>query len=164
MQRRLRWCATSSPPEWRVERATRYAVTHHAASLAALDAELRSEFGEAYSDEAWTVQSFIAERPEKWVLSRLAFHRDRLCAFWIASLAGDDAHTHRVGVHASWRRRGVMRALAAEVHEEAHRLGALRMTLYVSHDNDVARSAYARLRYRPCELAGRPGMERLLCA
>jgi GNAT superfamily N-acetyltransferase len=161
--KRSRWCVTSWPPEWRIERATRSAVTRHAESLATLDAELRAEFGDTYSDEPWTAQSFVAERPEKWHLSRLALQGDGVCAFWIASLVGEDAHTHRVGVHPSWRGRGVMRALANEVHEEALRLGVCRMTLHVSLENAVGREAYEHLGYRSCELAGRPAMERLLC-
>lgn len=157
-------CATNSASEWRIERATRSAVLRHAPSLAALDADLRAELGKAYSDEPWTAEAFAAERPQKWRLSRLAFRDDRLRAFWIASLAGADAHTHRVGVHASCRGLGIVRALSDDVHEEARRLGARRMTLFVDPDNAEARSAYERLGYRGCELRGRPAMERLLCA
>ena len=84
-------------------------------------------------------------------------------ANWIASLIGGDAQTHRVGVDRDCRGRGIVRALAGEVHDEARRLGARRMTLFVDPANAVARQAYERLGYRECELSGRPAMERALC-
>ena len=164
MRRRSRWCDTSWRSDWRIERATRSTVTRHASALMALDAALRKELGDTYSDESWSAESFEAERPAKWRLSRLAFEGQRLCAFWIASRVNGDAHTHRVGVDASLRQQGVFRGLANEVHEEARRVGARRMTLYVTPENVVARHAYERLGYQACVVNGRPAMERLLCA
>jgi GNAT superfamily N-acetyltransferase len=162
-QKLSRWCATSSSREWRVDQATRAAVERHAESLAGLDADLRAELGAIYSDESWTEREFLAERPAKWLLSRLAIHGEELCGFWIASIVGVQAHTHRVGVSAQWRGRGVMNALAEEVHRAAHIAGALRMTLYLNPENHVAREAYRRLGYRACILEGRGAMERRLC-
>jgi ribosomal protein S18 acetylase RimI-like enzyme len=162
-RRPSRWCATSSSPEWSVEPATRLAVERHAEALATLDAELRQELGQAYSDEPWTTSEFLAERPGKWLLSRLVVSANRPCAFWIASLVDSQAHTHRLGVSAHWRGRGLVSALAEEVHRAAGLAGAHRMTLYVSPENDVARIAYGRLGYRACTLGGRAAMERSLC-
>jgi GNAT superfamily N-acetyltransferase len=155
--------ATSSTPEWRVVAATRVAVERDAETLAALDAELREELGDVYSDEPWTVHEFLAERPGKWQLSRLVVTGGRPCGFWIASMADADAHTHRVGISGPWRGRGLGAALAEHVHRAGHLAGARRMTMYVSPDNHVARAAYACLGYRPCTLSGRPAMERFLC-
>jgi ribosomal protein S18 acetylase RimI-like enzyme len=131
--------------------------------LAALDAQLRAEFGETYSEEPWTTREFLAERPGKWSLSRLAVHGDRPFGFWIASLVEGAAHTHRVGVSARWRGRGVAKALAEEVHRAAWVAGARRITMYVSLENRLARAAYKRLGYRASLLEGRAGMERSLC-
>jgi ribosomal protein S18 acetylase RimI-like enzyme len=153
----------NSSPDWRVEPATRATVERHAEALAALDDELRDELGDAYSDEAWAADAFRADRPGKWRLSHLALVRGQPCAFWIASLVGAEAHTHRVGVSSRWRRRGIVAALAEAVHHAASAEGALRMTLYVSSENGVARAAYRRLGYRDCTLEGRAAMERLLC-
>lgn len=146
-----------------MEQATRDSVAGHAESLAALDADLQAEFGDVYSDESWAEQEFLAERPAKWLLSQLALRGEELCGFWIASAVGGHAHTHRVGVSAPWRRRGVMSALAEEVHRAARSAGALRMTLYLNPENQVARAAYSRLGYRACVLEGRAAMERRLC-
>jgi ribosomal protein S18 acetylase RimI-like enzyme len=150
--------------EWRIERATQAVVRRHAGALVALDDKLRAEFGGMYSDEPWTAKAFMAQRPGKWVLSRLAFEGDRPCGFWIASHTGGQAHTHRVGIGASSRGQGLLHALAEEVHRAAREAGARRMTLYVKPENQIASRAYRRIGYRPCELGGRAAMERLLCA
>jgi GNAT superfamily N-acetyltransferase len=163
MLRRSKWCATSSLRNWRLEPATPAVVRRHVGSLVALDEELRAEFGEMYSSEPWTEQAFMAQRPRKWVLSRLAFDGDQPCAFWIASQAHGHAHTHRVGIAAPWRGQGLLRALAEEVHGAARDAGASRMTLYVNPKNQIARRAYGRLGYHPCEVEGRAAMERVLC-
>jgi ribosomal protein S18 acetylase RimI-like enzyme len=162
-RRRSRWCVTSSFREWRIERASRAAVERHAESLAALDADLQEELGETYSGQPWTTREFLAERPAKWSLSRLAVQGDRPLGFWIASLLEGAAHTHRVGVSARWRGQGVATALAEEVHRAAFVAGARRMTMYVSPQNHLARAAYERLGYRDHLLKGRAGMERSLC-
>jgi ribosomal protein S18 acetylase RimI-like enzyme len=73
------------------------------------------------------------------------------------------AHTHRVGVSAGWRGRGIATALAQEVHRAAYRAGARRMTLYISPENALASLVYSRLGYRACTLTGRSAMERALC-
>jgi ribosomal protein S18 acetylase RimI-like enzyme len=138
-------------------------MEHHAESLAALDAHLREELGDVYSEEPWTTREFLAERPGKWQLSRIVVSSNRACAFWIASIVDGRAHTHRVGVSPLWRGRGLLAALAEQVHQAACLAGARRLTLYVSPRNDVAQKAYARLGYRPCALAGRPAMERFPC-
>jgi GNAT superfamily N-acetyltransferase len=147
----------------RIERATPMLMKRHAKSLAALDDTLRAEFGDRYSDEPWTIEAFMAERPGKWDLSHLALEGDRPCAFWIASCAAEHAHTHRVGIGAPWRGKGLLRALAEEVHHAARKAGAIRMTLYVNPSNEIARRVYSSLGYRACELEGRAAMERFLC-
>jgi predicted GNAT family acetyltransferase len=62
-----------------------------------------------------------------------------------------------------WRGLGLVTALAEEVHRATRLAGARLMTLYVSPENDAARTAYGRLGYRACTLEGRPAMERPLC-
>jgi predicted GNAT family acetyltransferase len=55
-----------------------------------------------------------------------------------------------------------MTALAEAVHQAAYGAGARRMTMYVTLENELARTAYQRLGYRASTLMGRAAMERLL--
>lgn len=119
-----------------------------------LDARLFGSLGPLYSDHRWGVEHFLADRNEKWELSRLAHHpQEGLLGFWIASLRDPETvHSHRVAVAPEWRQRGIARALFESVLEEARSLPlARRMSLLVARENQVAKTVYEKFGFRVLE-------------
>jgi ribosomal protein S18 acetylase RimI-like enzyme len=66
-------------------------------------------------------------------------------------LPADEVHVRMLGVHPAARRRGVARALLAEVEAIARRSGRTRVTLGTTRRMRVARSMYEHLGYRRLE-------------
>ncbi len=136
---------TSSP---RVVLLDRAAAERYSAALAALDAELRAELGAAYSHLPWREEHFLKDLPGKWELGQLAVAADgTVTGFWIASGAGPDAHTHRVGLAPGYRKAGVGQAMFEALRAAARRRGHRRLTLTVSACNPAANRFYERLRF-----------------
>lgn len=124
----------------------RVAAQRYAPDLAALDAALCEELGAAYSHLRWHEDHFLRDLPGKWALSRVALLPEgTLAGFWIASGAGADAHTHRVGVARACRQCGIglamFRAVRAAALQRRHR----RLVLTVSAINPTANRFYEQL-------------------
>ena len=63
--------------------------------------------------------------------------------FAIARIAADEAELLSIGVAASWRRRGIARALLADVLRRTTSAGARAIFLEVAEDNSAAQALYA---------------------
>lgn len=123
-------------------------VPQRLGELVDLDARLRQDLADMYSEEAWKAENFRVDRPGKWSHSFAAFHEqtDSIVGFWVASLADDTAvHVHRVGVSPDARRAGVGRDLFLQARAAGDRLGVERMTLLVAESNTGAVNFYGSL-------------------
>ena len=71
------------------------------------------------------------------------------CGLALALVAAEDAEILTLGVDPDWRRRGVARALLADLIARVRRDGARRLVLEVATDNDAARRLYEAHGFRP---------------
>lgn len=78
--------------------------------------------------------------------------------FAIARLAADESEILTIAVDASWRGRGIGRALVAETLQQAANAGVRAMFLEVADDNGPALSLYRRLGF--AKVGERPGYYR----
>lgn len=120
-------------------------------ALVSLDRALWSEAGAAFAEAPWGAQEFEADRPGKWLLSRIARTDGlELVGYWIASMRGERwGHVHRVAVSPTWRRRGVGRALAIAATGAAWEHGIRTVTLFVQRQNVEALDFYRHLGFTP---------------
>jgi ribosomal protein S18 acetylase RimI-like enzyme len=124
-------------------------LTHAAAlkfvnELVDLDAALRAEFNDVYSEMEWTEEHFLRDLPCKWSLSKVAVRNERVVGFIIGSRKTQGAHVHRFAVAAGVRSQGVGRALLDALLSSANAKQLRVVTLIVAENNLPAVRFYRR--------------------
>jgi ribosomal-protein-alanine N-acetyltransferase len=115
----------------------RAAVAADATAVAALE---QATFGV----DAWSPASVVSELTGDGRRAVVAVDGDELVGYAITLGSGDLMDLQRIAVTSGWRRRGVARALLADVLTSAGEAGAARMLLEVSADNAGAIGFYRR--------------------
>ena len=101
-------------------------------------------------DDGWSIQSVaeILRSPGAFACLAVLDHAARVegplpVGFAIARIAADEAELLSIGVASSWRRRGIARALLADVLQRTTSAGARAIFLEVAEDNSAAQALYA---------------------
>lgn len=119
-----------------------------AATRADLDAVVDLEVV-AFADP-WTRQAFEAALKERHARFRVARTPDgQLIGYVIAWFVVDEGEIANLAVVPTARRRGVARALLAEIIAEARASGIARLFLEVRESNAAARALYASRGFKP---------------
>jgi [ribosomal protein S18]-alanine N-acetyltransferase len=128
---------------------------------------VRSELGalakrhaECFPSDAWSVRDFLELLAIRGASGHLAVSAEEGIAAFIVDLIGpDDAEILTLGVVPSARRRGLARALIADLGKRARHRGVRRILLEVAADNHAAISLYGSIGF--ILLGERPGYYRL---
>jgi ribosomal protein S18 acetylase RimI-like enzyme len=116
-------------------------LTQHMSEILAIGRDVPGEY--------WTAEHFLASRPRKFELSKLALESGKVVGYAIMSeRATMQAHLHHLFVTASHRRAGLGERLLRTTMSEAAALGFNRYTLKVASENQQARSFYERHGFR----------------
>jgi ribosomal-protein-alanine N-acetyltransferase len=91
---------------------------------------------------------FPAELQRSYALLRVARERGTVCGFLLAWRAADELHLTDLGVSEASRRRGIGRALVADLRQEGLQSGARLIVLEVRESNQAARALYRGLQFR----------------
>ncbi len=105
--------------------------------------------GSNFSDHVWEKDQFKRGLPRKWELSCIAKNADgKVVGFWIGSQrTKDSVHTHRVGTHPDFGRKGIGRGMF-ELHQEyVKETAATHLTLIVADTNAMAIGFYEGLEF-----------------
>lgn len=105
-------------------------------ALTALEAEL-------FGDDAWSEASVGSELEGPGRHAVVAVEGDGVVGYAVTMRAGDLADLQRIAVHPECQRKGIARALLAEVLAQARDEGASRVLLEVSAVNAAALAFYA---------------------
>ena len=107
---------------------------------------ITSEFARLERDEAVMLLAFLAGEPVGTAqpVGTVQLVRDHADP----DLIRDAAYLQALEVREGFRRRGIARALVAELERRASLEGRSRVTLMVEPDNETARAFYAALGYR----------------
>ena len=98
---------------------------------------------------------FRAELGRSYARLRVARQDGNACGFLLAWRAADELHLTDLGVTAPARRRGVARALVAELCHEGVRSGARVILLEVRESNQAALALYGSLAFRELDRRAR---------
>jgi ribosomal-protein-alanine N-acetyltransferase len=99
------------------------------------------------ADECGLSVDFPAELARPYALLRVARQGLEICGFLLAWRAADELHLTDLGVREASRRRGVGRALVAELCREGRVGGARLVVLEVRMSNEPALALYRRLHF-----------------
>ena len=91
---------------------------------------------------------FPAELARSYAVLRVACLAGEICGFLLAWRAADELHLTDLGVTQAARRRGIGRALVAELCREGRLSGARLVVLEVRESNEPALSLYRALGFR----------------
>src|SRR4051794_8594 len=85
---------------------------------------------------SWTAEHLLADRPEKWSRSVVAWDaHGRPAGYAVASRRGDAVHLHHIVVRPDQRGQGIGRALTARIVAAARNDGLAAVTLKVDVAN-----------------------------
>ncbi|HXK20322.1 MAG TPA: ribosomal protein S18-alanine N-acetyltransferase [Polyangiaceae bacterium] len=99
------------------------------------------------ADECGLNVDFPAELARSYALLRVARQGPEICGFLLAWRAADELHLTDLGVRGTSRRRGVGRALVAELCHEGRLSDARVVVLEVRASNEPALALYHRLHF-----------------
>lgn len=91
----------------------------------------------------WTTEHLLADRPEKWLRSIVAFSEGRPAGWAVVSRRAESSHLHHLVVAPAMRGKGIGTALMAILLERNR--DAEKMTLKVHASNAAAARFYRRL-------------------
>jgi ribosomal protein S18 acetylase RimI-like enzyme len=97
------------------------------------------------TDTAEDLERAIAEGPAHVLVAEIG---GRLAGSIIGTFDGWRGNIYRLAVHPDYRRRGVARALVAEIEEKLTRLGAKRVTALVEKTHQLAMGFWEAVGYR----------------
>ena len=97
---------------------------------------------QCFPEDPWDAAALAGVLAMTGAAARLAEEGDRTVGLLFATILGEEAEILTFGVAPEARRRGVARALLADIYARAGALGAVRIVLEVAADNDVALALY----------------------
>ena len=96
-------------------------------------------------DEYWTLNNFLVELPDKWMLSFGVWRLDDLSGYVIASAKTPESiHIHHFMLRADQRGKEIGALMMAEIESRSRMSGASKLTLKVKNSNYAARHFYER--------------------